>query len=136
MSYLICLYVYYHGNNLNAFGFDPGQAPMGELHTGLNRESALEFEGLLPDHVVKSMVKSEKDAAVVNNYEDIFRQALAEAQSTTRQMLDSSLNVSSGSVDAQDFDIAEDDGVIGMDFFDEINGMGSYKTPDNTGWPF
>ena len=109
---------------------------MGELHTGLNRESALEFEGLLPDHVVKSMVKSEKDAAVVNNYEDIFRQALAEAQSTTRQMLDSSLNVSSGSVDAQDFDIAEDDGVIGMDFFDEINGMGSYKTPDNTGWPF
>lgn len=136
MSYLICLYVYYHGNNLSAFGFDPGHAPMGELHTGLQRDTASEFEGLLPDHVIKAMVASEKEAAAVNNYEDIFRQALAEAQSSTRQMLDSSLNVSSGAVSAQDFDISEDDGVIGMDFFDEMNGLGTYSTPDNNGWPF
>ena len=135
MSYLICLYVYYHGNNLSAFGFDPGKAPMENLHDGLKRESASDFEGLLPDHVIRSMVESEKATAAVNNYESIFRQALAEAQTSTRRMLDSSLNVSSGAVDSQDFDVSDDDGVIGMDFFDEINGLGSHKHPDDP-WPF
>lgn len=136
MSYLICLYVYYHGNNLSAFGFDPGKAPMEELNTGLKRDSAKDFEGLLPDDVVKSMVASEKSSAAVNDYEDIFRKALAEAQGSTRAMLNSSLNVSAGSVDSMDFDIGDDDGNIGMDFFDEMNGLGTYKRDTYSGWPF
>ena len=135
MSYLICLYVYYHGNNLGAFGFDPGKMPMENLHNGLNRDSALEFEGLLPDSVIETMVESEKQAASVNNYEDIFRQALLESQNSTRRLLASSLNVRSGFSSIDDFDPSEEDNVIGMDFIDELNGLGSYKQTDNS-WPF
>lgn len=134
MSYLICLYVYYHGNNLHAFGFDPGKTPVGELNTGLNRSnSAEDFKGLLPDDVVRSMVAAEKSSGP--SYEEIFRQALAEAQDSTKRMLNSSLNISTGNATTGDFDLEDDDGGVGMDFFDEMNGLGSYSK-NNSPWPF
>lgn len=126
MSYLICLYVYYHGNNLSAFGYTPGSRDStGPLNTGLSR-SAKDYEGLLPDEIVQSMKQSEKMAAA-NDYERLLKEAIAESQDYTKQIANSSLNINIGTSKPEDFDLNDDTGVIGMDFFDELNGIGSYR---------
>ena len=119
MSYLISLYVYYHGNNLAAFGFIKGQDPNFKPNQGLYR-SREELEEVLPRGVVDSIEK-EKEFKKLNDYEAILAKAIMESQNETRKILNSS-NIHMENDFFEERDVYDDDtSSIPLDFFDSIN---------------
>ena len=121
MSYLIALYVYYHGNNLPLFGIIKGSKEIENQNEGMKRVSDYpDLEQLVPQGVVEALKRQEE--AERNTYEDIFRQALESAQESTKQLVNKNLvvdNVYSNTPDEL-FDV-EDETDIPMSFFSELN---------------
>lgn len=122
MSYLIALYVFYHGNNLYMFGFDPASAPAEEKNAGLYRPVE-ELEELLPREAVVEIAKAEEVRKLLE-YEDIFRKAVMESQDATRRLMESSLNVTKEGTSLRELKSFDDEeGQIPLDLFDELNGF-------------
>ena len=126
MSYLIALYVYYHGNNLAVFGITPGMhEEQGEKNKGLVRPE--EIDPRMVDEsiieAVKQQQQKEAEAASVTNWEDIMKDAIMKAQQETYKMHQS------GQIQNTIFDNTpeaviedyEENGSIPLDFFSEIN---------------
>ena len=122
MSYLIGLYVFYHGNNLPAFGFIPGTIEESEKNTGLHR-SREELYELLPKDVADVFYEEEITPQV--SYEDILRQAIMNNQSANARLMNSSLNVNSGYTKEETTTFEDGDYDIDLDFFNELNGFNS-----------
>lgn len=124
MSYLIGMYVYYHGDNLAAFGFIKGSKEIEKQNKGLDFVD-LRSSGVLPEVEIK-MMEQRQAAIEENNYEKIMREAMIAAQNETRKL------ASKGIIHSELLDNTPDD-VLGsnyyneeqipMDFFDEINGF-------------
>lgn len=126
MSYLIALYVYYHGNNLEVFGvtkYDPNLSP--------KEEKAKSLRDINPNLVnkdaideVKSQIEKEKKTKEYSEWEQIMREAAAKAQAESYMLH------KRGLIDDKLFDNSqndvygyEEDGVVPLNFFSEINNM-------------
>ena len=121
MSYLIALYVYYHGNNLAAFGFIKGEDPNTKPNQGLYR-SREQLEEILPREVVDG-IKREEEFKKLNDYESILAKAIMESQNDTRKIM-SSQNTKMNNPYFGNRDLYnDDDGVIDLSFFDSLNGF-------------
>lgn len=125
MSYLIGMYVYYHGNNLSLFGFTPGSNDIEDRNKGLKRSvEDIENMDILPADTIAAMKKQEK-VRKENDYEQIMREALIKAQRQSLELHKKGL-VENPTLDrSQEVQLEEIYGNnnIDMSFFDEMNGM-------------
>ena len=122
MSYLIGLYVYYHGNNLQYFGFYKTDIYEGvELNQGINRP---DLRSILPSEVVDRMEK-DKEIEKELNYEQIFRDALHESQEQSKNLAKSKIMKSDNYFNNTERYILEDDDTESLDLgiFDSLNGF-------------
>jgi hypothetical protein len=123
MSYLIAMYVYYHGNNLAMFGFIKGSQEIENQNKGLDYRD-IKYSKIIPDADIRIMEEQEK-VREENDYAKMMREALIKSQNESAALARSGLvhnelisNTPEGFID--DFD---DGGTMDMDFFDEINGF-------------
>lgn len=125
MSYLIGMYVWYHGNNLSAFGIIKGSREIENQNQGLKRTvEDIENMDILPADTIATMKKQEK-VRKENDYEQIMREALIKAQRQSLELHKKGL-VENPTLDkSQEVQLEEIYGNnnIDMSFFDEMNGM-------------
>ena len=132
MSYLIALYVFYHGNNLPIFGVTPGMQEEKPLNQGLEYKSESELSNVLPEDVAQSIVEERKKAKLLD-YESILREAIEQSQNETAKLMNSSVNIERHEDSTKSFTTYDDDYTdYDMSFFDEMNGM----RDRNNGFPF
>ena len=129
MSYLIGMYVYYHGNNLPLFGFDKGAMEIENQNQGLELPiSEIVVDSLNVSQEVKNMVKSqqEKESNTIN-YEEMMKKAIFESQQESYRLQQSSINIDTAYSNTPDYLVDEVDpgnfGTIPMSLFDELNGF-------------
>ena len=127
MSYLIALYVYYHGNNLAVFGITKGAR-----EEDLNNRGTKRPEEINPDLVSQDLINAaieieekENQTREVTEWETMMKSAIQQSQKQSYQMYQSG-NVSNSvfdkSVDAM-VESYEEDGSIPLDFFSSINNI-------------
>lgn len=125
MSYLIGMYVWYHGNNLSMWGIVKGAKEIENQNQGLHRSvEDIENMGILPADTIEAMKKQEK-VRKENDYEQIMREALIKAQRQSLELHKKGL-VENPTLDrSQEVQLEEIYGNnnIDMSFFDEMNGM-------------
>ena len=125
MSYLIGMYVWYHGNNLTAFGIVKGSREIQNQNQGLKRTvEDIENMDILPADTIATMKKQEQ-VRKENDYEKIMREALIKAQRQSLELHKKGL-VENPTLDkSQEVQLEEIYGNnnIDMSFFDEMNGM-------------
>lgn len=127
MSYLIAMYVYYHGNNLAVFGITPGLQEEGPRNQGILRPEEINPE-LVDQTLIQGVMEQEKkeeEARKVNDWNEIMRAAIQKSHQDSYKMYQSGAvqnTIFESTPDAiiEDY---EDDGVIPMDFFSSINNM-------------
>ena len=127
MSYLIGMYVWYHGNNLPAFNVIKGAKEIENQNKGLKRTvEDIENMDILPADTIAAMKKQEK-VHKENDYEKIMREALIKAQRESLELHKKGLVENETLDKSQDVQLEEiyGDNSIDMSFFDEMNGMGS-----------
>lgn len=125
MSYLIALYVFYHGNNLAVFGIYPGMMEESEFNTGLKHADEAD-PTLVSQSLINSVKEIEAKEQVANKeleWGDILRKSVTQAQKNTYQMYRNNMvnntvfeNSAESSVEEYD-----DVGEIPLSFFSEIN---------------
>ena len=131
MSYLIALYVFYHGNNLQIFGIIPGMQEDKPLNQGLEYRSESELSKVLPEDIAQSIVEERKKAKLLD-YESILREAIEQSQNETAKIMNSSINMGRHDDSTTSFTTYEDEyNDYDMSFFDEMNGM-----KNGNGFPF
>lgn len=125
MSYLIGMYVWYHGNNLPAFNVIKGAKEIENQNKGLKRTvEDIENMDILPADTIEAMKRQEK-VRKENDYETIMREALIKAQRESLELHKKGL-VENETLDrSQEVQLEEIYGnnSIDMSFFDEMNGM-------------
>jgi len=124
MSYLIAMYVFYHGNNLPAFGVIKGKDYQGEKNTGIKQYTEEEMLKVLPAEIVEA-AKRQEVVRKENDYEALMRAALVESQRETLALHRSGLvnnDVLENTAEYLLDDIYESDGDIPLDFFNSLNG--------------
>lgn len=127
MSYLIGMYVWYHGNNLSMWGIVKGAKEIENQNQGLHRSvEDIENMDILPADTIAAMKKQEK-VRKENDYEKIMREALIKAQRESLELHKKGLVENETLDKSQDVQLEEIYGnnSIDMSFFDEMNGMGS-----------
>lgn len=127
MSFLIALYIYYHGNNLALFGFRKGEREIENQNQGIDIPlDKIEVDALDLPQEVKTLVKSQQEKEKnTENYEDMMRRAVYASQQETIKLQQSSLAYTSV-YETTPEDVLEDTspgnmGSIPLSFFDEIN---------------
>ena len=121
MSYLIALYVFYHGNNLAAFGYVPGEEIIGERNRGLHSYSEQELKEVLPSDLVDAIQEQEKHRKIMD-YESLLRHALEESQTDSMALLKSGLNITNDNYDVKNDVVSyDDDYTIPLNMFDSWN---------------
>ncbi len=127
MSYLIGMYVWYHGNNLSAFSIVKGAKEIENQNKGLKRTvEDIENMDILPADTIETMKKQEQ-VRKENDYEKIMREALIKAQRESLELHKKGLVENETLNRSQDVQLEEIYGnnSIDMSFFDEMNGMSS-----------
>lgn len=79
MSYLIALYVYYHGNNLSTFGFIKGSEEIKKQNNGIPTYDDIAYKGILPQQDL-NIIKLQEKVRKENDYEKIMKEALLKSQ--------------------------------------------------------
>lgn len=112
-SYLIALYVYYHGKNLHRFGFVRGQLPDDE-----NRNKGLVYEEIIEE--MPEELKQQFSDFSVKTMDDYEKKIRSEIEAARREMshIDTLLNPVNS---AENFDEFENDAYIPLSLFDELN---------------
>ena len=124
MSYLIAMYVFYHGNNLPAFGFIKGSQEIENQNEGLDYSdiNTLRGTGLVPDDMLE--VEAEREQIrKENDYSAIYQEAVMRAQQESMELARRGL-VRNATLDATPSTLLTDmyeEGEIDMNFFDELN---------------
>lgn len=117
LAYLMCLYVYYHGNNLRKFGFVPGLAPPEE-----ERNKGLTYNDILNnfDEETREYFESTGGQYDMNDY-DKFVAAEIERARKEASRLNRLINPINGveRID-EDFEVGGNNS-INLDLFDELN---------------
>lgn len=128
MSYLIAMYVLFYGNNLNVFGFDPGDIlATAEKNTGMVAPDLSNLDkDTVPDSI-ESFVDKEKERHSSRSYEDILRNAIMQNQQRTMQLSRKGLIQSNlyENTPKQNGDDAfyDEENVDNLSFLDELNGF-------------
>lgn len=125
MSYLIAMYVYYHGNNLTFFGFTKGSQEIENQNQGLDYTYAdLKNSHVLPERIIE-VAQQQEQVKKENDYEDIYRKAVLSAQRDSMYLQTKGLikNTVMEATPDQLLEDTLDDGEIDMGFFDELNGF-------------
>jgi hypothetical protein len=85
MSYLITLYVYYHGNNLEQFGIYRGS-----IDDELNNKGLKQPEDIDPKYVkqelIDAAIKEKENEIKTNQYYEMYKNALSNAQKETYEL--------------------------------------------------
>lgn len=125
MSYLIALYVYYHGNNLEVFGIRRGMMENEPENRGMKHPEEINHD-LVPQELIQGVMKQEEKVKMTErtNWDNLMREAILKSQQESyllhqngmeHTVFDNSSNV-----------IVEgdtSDGSIPLDFFTSINNM-------------
>lgn len=126
MSYLMCLYVYYHGNNLPLFGINPGISEESERHSGLARNIDDVDDTKINIDVINDIkdqeVKKEKSNSVLN-YDDMLAMAIEKSQKETYDLYHSK-KITDSIYDRSDNVVihnTDDDGFIDLNIFNDLN---------------
>ncbi len=124
MSYLIAMYVYYHGNNLPAFGFVKGSKEIENQNEGTRTYEDLQYAGILSQHDV-NIIKNQELVRKENDYEALMRQAIRKSQEESIELRKRGLtqNKVLDSTPVEIIDDTYDTGEIELSFFDELNGF-------------
>lgn len=116
MSYLIGLYVYYHGNNLDIFGFIRGSdEDIGERNRGTVR---LEDSELVPEEIKEAERRSKEDLRKLE-YEEILRKAIMKAQKRSIEINQKALSKVEYLNNTADEGILDDEDDLSL--FDSLN---------------
>lgn len=124
MSYLIAMYVFYHGNNLHTFGITKGARYDVEQNKGLPQYTDSELYDLLPRDIVDTARRQEQ-VRRENDYSRMMEEAILQSQRESLALHRKGLvhnDVLDNTADYLLDDIYENDGEIAMDFFDSLNG--------------
>lgn len=124
MSYLIGLYVYYHGNNLAMFGFVKGSEEIKDQNQGLRGVDDIKYSGLIPEKNIE-IIRRQEEVRKENNYKELMRQAIINSQRESFVMQQKGLINNSVIEDTPEgiLDELYMDDEIDMSFFDEMNGF-------------
>lgn len=118
MSYLMAMYVYYHGNNLEMFGFYKGSdADIGDHNSGMS----LAESDAIPDNMKEGYAQSE-EAAKALNYEDMLRSIYERSQRESITMAERDLVTDSYAKNTENTSY-DDYGDINLSLFDSLNGF-------------
>lgn len=125
MSYLICLYVYYHGNNLGRFGFEKGSQEITNQNQGTYRPT--DVTNLNVSDEVKSVIQTqlEKEQNTPDDYFELMRKAVIESQNESMKLVKAGLVHNETISNTPDYVLDEinDYGNSNYDIFDELNGF-------------
>ena len=125
MSYLIAMYVFYHGNNLPLFGFIPGQKEEKPLNMGLDRMSEADLSKVLPEDIAEAIVEDRKVTKLLD-YESILRNAIMQSQNETAKLMNSKHIQMDRSTENPTYTTFEDPyNNYDMVFFNDMNGLGN-----------
>ena len=138
MSYLIALYVLYHGNNLPLFGIYRGARDEDLNNSGLTRPDEVNPDYINPMALESVKIQEEKEKRTID-YSELYRQAMEREQMLSynlqkKGLIEDTVYESSPDVSLDTFD--ESLGSIGMGFFDEMNGIGNGLQRNDTTDPF
>jgi hypothetical protein len=125
MSYLISLYVYYHGNNLLRFGIHKGEHAIQEQNKGMKYYEDYVDSGVFSQSDLEIIHLREKTMKE-NDYESMMKNALLESQRHSMNLHRHGLvknDVIDNTPDGMIDELVESDGDISMSFFDELNGF-------------
>lgn len=123
MSYLIGLYVYYHGNNLAMFGFVPGSREIENKNKGIITYEDMAYSGIISQRDLQ-IIKEKEEIMKENDYEEMMRQALLKSQHDTRTLQQSKLisnTIYDNTPDVLLDDLYEEN--MDMSLFDELNNL-------------
>lgn len=124
MSYLIALYVYYHGNNLLAFGISKAARDEDLDNSGLYVPEPETFnlvDKVLVDEL-KERQEKEKMSEDILNWDNMMAEAIKKAQQDTYKLHQSKL-IDNSIINSSDFVDDDNSYDIPLDFFRELNGM-------------
>jgi hypothetical protein len=122
MSYLIALYVYYHGNNLISFGIVKGMQSTDPQNKGMKRSEEIDPTLVNPE-LIQSVQKQE-EYEHQSSFEQIMRNAIKSSQRDSYKILEAGLSKSDVFNNTPDAIIEEDNYEnINLDFFNELNGF-------------
>ena len=123
MSYLIALYILYHGNNLISFGIVKGMRNEDILEK--KPKSADEIDpSLVPQNLIDS-VKKQEALERQRTYDDIMREAIINSQKKSYSMYQSGMinnNIFENTLETKIINDM-DSGSIDLNFFNELNGF-------------
>ena len=122
MSYLIALYIYYHGNNLIVFGIHKGAKVEDLDNGGLKRPD--EIDPTLVDPKLIAAAKRQEELEKQPSWEELMRKAMLESQKNTYKLQQSGEiqnSIFEHTPDAVMDEIEENQGGIDLDFFDTLN---------------
>lgn len=85
MSYLIAMYVRYHGNNLELFGVKIGATDEELNNSGLKRPEEIDTN-LVDKSLVDAAIREEKLLSKQNEYEKMMQDAIYKSQSETYKL--------------------------------------------------
>jgi hypothetical protein len=122
MSYLIGMYVYYHGNNLAMFGFVRGSQEIKEQNKGIDIYDDLKYSDIIPQQDL-DILKRQEETRKANDYDELMRKALIASQQESYQLTQRGLvnnNIIENTPDGL-LDEMYDNSEIEMSFFDELN---------------
>lgn len=124
MSYLIGMYVYYHGNNLTLFGITKGARDEDLNNQGIKRPEEINPELVSPE-LINAAIEMGKKEAATDQWQHMMRSALAQSQKDTFRMSQAGLvnNTVFNNTTEVVLDDYESDGNIDLSFFDELNGV-------------
>lgn len=125
MSYLMALYVYYHGNNLLAFGIVKGLKDEDIKNEGLKRLEEVDHSLLNPE-VVSAIQKENELENKQKEWERAMREALKESQKQSYQIHQAGISKNllfENTPEAVIEEEFEEGGEIELDFFNTINGF-------------
>lgn len=127
MSYLIALYVLYHGNNLPLFGIYIGAKDEDLNNQGLRRPEEINQQLINPE-VIEQVKNQELKNKQTINYEELMRRAIEKEQSASyklqkKGLIGDSIFDSSPDVALDNFE--DNLGSINLSFFNELNGIDS-----------
>ena len=125
MSYLIAMYVYFHGDNLATFGITRGLTEPEELNKGLKRPEAIDSE-LVDKKLIEGAKKQlAKEAAFEkeSNYDRMMSEAIKQAQTESFRryksgLVQNTVYESTPEASLEQYDAFSD---IPLNFFSDIN---------------
>ena len=137
MSYLIAMYVYYYGNNLEAFGFSKADVIyQDELNSGMIRPEDVDLSSL-PDSVA-GFVEAEIERNKEPSYDEMLRQTIMHEQQKeallhSKGLVSNALldNTMQNNADVYDYEDNQD-----LSFLDELNNQGPGGIGSDTFDPF